>query len=60
MSGDVSEKVEVTPEMIEAGLSVLWASGAVEGQLGSDRALVAEIFEAMVLAAASVAPQRDE
>lgn len=40
-------QVEVTPEMVEAGISVLWASGAVEGELGSDKLLVAEIYRAM-------------
>ena len=37
----------VTSEMIEAGVEVLWASGAVEEQLGSDKLLVSEIFQAM-------------
>jgi hypothetical protein len=41
---------EPTAEMIEAGLSVLWASGAIEGQLDSDELLVAEIFQAMAKA----------
>lgn len=39
-----------TPAMIEAGVDVLWASGAVEGALDSDELLVVEIFEAMNLA----------
>jgi hypothetical protein len=37
----------VTSEMIDAGTEVLWASGAVEEQLGSDKELVSEIFQAM-------------
>lgn len=46
----VSFSSEPTPEMIEAGVAVLWASGAVEGQLHSDELLVAEIFQAMLSA----------
>jgi hypothetical protein len=38
---------EPTQEMIKAGVDVLWASGAVEGELDSDRLLVAEIVQAM-------------
>ncbi len=33
--------------MVAAGVRVLWQSGAVEGQLGSDELLVADIFRAM-------------
>jgi len=40
-----------TPEMVDAGVAVLSTSGAVEGQLPSDDLLVAEIFQAMLLAA---------
>ena len=44
-----SESVELTvsDEMMEAGTAVLWASGAVEEQLGSDRLVVEEIYRAM-------------
>jgi hypothetical protein len=42
-----SAPVRVSAEMVSAGVAVLWRSGAVEGQLGSDKLLVAEIFEAM-------------
>ncbi len=38
---------EPTAEMVAAGVAVLWASGAIEGRLGSDRILVSEIFQAM-------------
>jgi hypothetical protein len=34
--------------MVAAGVEVLWQSGAVEGRLGSDVLLVAEIFQAML------------
>ena len=36
-----------SPEMVAAGVAVLWQSGAVEGQLDSDELLVSEIFQAM-------------
>ena len=42
-----SAEFTVSDEMIEAGTAVLWASGAVEEQLGSDRLLVEEIYRAM-------------
>jgi hypothetical protein len=37
--------------MVSEGVAVLWRSGAVECQLGCDKLLVAEIFEAMIAAA---------
>ncbi len=40
-------EIEVTPEMIEAGVRVLWDSGAVENPLGADRILIRKIFLAM-------------
>jgi hypothetical protein len=44
-------ETEVTPEMIEAGISVLWKSGAVETPMdGVDQMLVQKIFVAMSLA----------
>jgi hypothetical protein len=42
--------VKAWESMASAGLEVLWRSGAVECQLGSDKLLVAEIFEAMMAA----------
>lgn len=42
-----SEPCEPSPEMVAAGVEVLWASGAVEGQLDSDELLVADIYLAM-------------
>jgi hypothetical protein len=40
--------IEVTPAMIEAGVRVLWESGALEvAMLGADQGLVQEIFVAM-------------
>lgn len=53
-SGDAfsdSEKAgssEVTPAMIDAGVSVLWESGAVETPMeGADQELIQKIFVAM-------------
>lgn len=41
-------EIEITPEMIEAGVCVLWESGAVEHPMQDhDRALVREIYLAM-------------
>jgi hypothetical protein len=45
--GAGAPEVHITSEMVDAGLEVLWASGAVEEQLGSDKLLVSEIFQAM-------------
>jgi hypothetical protein len=42
-----ADAIEITPEMIEAGVAVLWASGAVDEKMGADRLLVSEIFRAM-------------
>ena len=42
-------EIEVTPEMIESGLRVLWESGAIETPMEDfDRSLVQKIFVAMV------------
>lgn len=39
---------EITNEMIEAGVGVLWESGAVETPMGDvDRDLVVKIFRSM-------------
>ena len=38
---------EATPEMIEAGVKVLWESGEVEYPSSIDRNLVLRIFSAM-------------
>ena len=46
----VSARSIISVSMVDAGVSILWASGVVEGQLGSDRLLVSEIFEAMASA----------
>jgi hypothetical protein len=46
-----SAPATASSSMVAAGVAVLWRSGVVEGQLGSDRLLVAEIFEAMSSAA---------
>jgi hypothetical protein len=42
-------EIEVTPEMIEAGIDVLYKSGAVEHQMCDvDRELIQKIFLAML------------
>jgi hypothetical protein len=38
---------DVTPAMVDAGLAVLYASGAIEHPLQADRTLVREIYLAM-------------
>lgn len=44
----VEKEIEVTPEMIAAGVDVLWDSGAVENPMdGVDQELVRKIFVAM-------------
>jgi hypothetical protein len=45
---DSDPEIEITAEMIEAGIRVLWKSGALEVfNLGADQELVQEIFVAM-------------
>jgi len=47
-AGAPDAEIEVTPAMIEAGLDVLWNSGALETPMaGADRILVEEMFRAM-------------
>lgn len=48
----------ITPEMIEAGVSVLWETIPFQEQLESDRLLVEEIFRAMEMAAGPHGLQR--
>lgn len=48
---DRAAEIEVTPRMTEAGLRVLWASGAVENPIQADRLLVSRIYREMVVAA---------
>ncbi len=40
-------EMEVTPQMIQAGLVVLYASGITDNRLGADTLLVDEIYRAM-------------
>ena len=42
------DEVEITPQMIEAGLRVFYASGLVDGPSAEDKCIVAEIFQAML------------
>lgn len=42
------QDIEVTPEMVETGVAVLGESEIVDGRLGADMLLVAEIYRAMI------------
>jgi hypothetical protein len=46
-AGAPEAEVEIRPEMIEAGVSVLWESGAHEPMNGVDQLLIEKIFAAM-------------
>lgn len=41
------QEIEITPEMIDAGIEVLVTSGLADDHLRADRYRVAEIFRAM-------------
>jgi hypothetical protein len=43
----ITNEIEVTPEMEEAGFRVLSASGIADDYLEADKLLVAEIYRAM-------------
>jgi hypothetical protein len=45
-----TNEIEITPEMVEAGVRVLWASGAVEHPIGADEAVVRRVFIEMICA----------
>ena len=49
----IKDGIEVTPEMLDEGARILWASGLVDGRSGADKLLLAEIYRAML----SLAPQ---
>ena len=49
-------EIEVSPEMIEAGFSVLKASGLADEYSKADRYTVAEIFRAMAAASGQPVP----
>ena len=46
-AGAPAKEIEITPEMIEAGVSVLWESGAHEPMDGVDQLLIERSFVAM-------------
>lgn len=46
-AGAPADKIEVTPDMIEAGVRVLLDSGAHEPMEGVDQLLIEKIFVAM-------------
>ena len=42
------KEIEATPEMIDAGVKVLYASGAIETPIhGADHLVIGEIYKAM-------------
>ena len=43
-------EIEVTDEMVQSGLTVLYNSGIVDGQLGADSLVLEEIYRAMAAA----------
>ena len=48
LAGAPACEIEITPEMIEAGVAVLYESGAIEHPLAADRDLVRDVFTTMV------------
>ena len=42
------DELDISPEMIDAGLAVLYRSGVVDGQVEADMLVVAEVFRAMI------------
>ena len=46
------QEIKITSAMLEAGVTLLWESGAVENPISADRMLVAEIYTAMALVSA--------
>jgi hypothetical protein len=48
-AGAPADEIEITPEMIAAGVRVLWDSGAIEAPMEDfNRELVEKIFVAML------------
>ncbi len=43
-----ADDIDITPEMIKAGVNVLHIAGVIEYRGGADEALVADIYRAMV------------
>lgn len=54
---DELERIEIRPEMIEAGLGVLYASGRVSGEISGDYHLIREIVECALKRAKRLAPR---
>jgi hypothetical protein len=52
-AGAPVNEIEITPEMIEAGVCVLWDSGAHEPMEGVDQLLIEKSFVAMSRVAVS-------
>jgi hypothetical protein len=49
-AGAPANEIEITPEMIEAGVNALWATCAIEHPCGADRGIIPKIFTAMIQA----------
>jgi hypothetical protein len=47
-AGAPANEIEITPEMIEAGVDALWASCAIEHPCEADRDIIPKIFTAMI------------
>lgn len=52
--------IEVTPEMIKAGVSAFAESGGIEYLTGADELLVADIYRAMAACTSQPARGQDE
>lgn len=51
-------EIEITPEMIEAGVNALWGTGAIEHPCEADRQIVEKVFNAMFRLSSSFAALR--
>jgi hypothetical protein len=47
-TGAPEQEIEITPEMVEAGITALWASGVIEHPCEADRGIIPKIFTAMI------------
>src|SRR5258707_13513358 len=55
-TGAPANEINVTPEMSEAGVNALWATGAIEHPGGADESVVQAVFAAMISASPSLPP----
>lgn len=54
----LTSKIEITPEMVEAGYDVLLASGITDAEVEADKLILADIFRAMLEASAALTAGR--